>query len=115
MIKKEMSEEQKARLSEASKARAAENRAIRRRTITCGNWKIYRFDPDNFALQRGNEDPFFYTEIDQGLKALLTKLASEKAPECKTVEEVVGVFNQAKADVIAAIKQGFKEEDNGRD
>ena len=106
---KVMSDETKARMVAANKSRVLENQAIRRRKLSCGDWKIFRFDADNFALQRGAEDPFYYPNISQSLVGLLNKLSNEKSAHAAQVKDLVGVFTEAKREVLEAAMVGFRE------
>jgi hypothetical protein len=83
----------------SEKTQAARNSTA----IYVGDWSVYLFDSENWALQKTGDDPRYYPTRLWALKALLHERISEAQAE--SIKEVLAAVKNAEVEITSAVQR----------
>ena len=83
---------------EAARAQKAEVRAHR---LIVGAWQIYRADPQNVVLQKGDGDPLYYPDVPSAILSLFRRTTDPTAKQ--DLAGHVKVIERAERAILEAV------------
>lgn len=97
-MKREMTEEQKAKIQEA-RERKMQGRTA---SLQIGKYRIFKFDDDNLAVEADTIDIHYYPSLDYCLQFVLTQKITDS--QATTVKQVLDAIKQARNEITGALR-----------